>query len=762
LRPLGAVLVLALATGVGTSQAGVGEAVRDSTATLGDAIERLGDPGGGGGGLLPRERCPHEAEELGLCKREPHHADPEDDFRAYPGALQARTRGRGERGRRRPSRAGARAAGASGSTTGLTTAEQTLTGDDPADGFQFLDLGPGQSPIVREELAEAKPGRAGRRVSLLYLAQTTDWQLADEESPSRLELLEFTANPPFPNALSGAWRPEEAMVPQMIEMAVRQINEFADASPVMEGDGSRAPMDMALITGDQADNQQRNETAWTATLLEGGVLDPNSGIAPTSCPQGQQPSGQTADPALYAGVQDYDDYVEGNQFYDPDTPVGIWSDWPTYPGLMDRAQVPFSAEGLDVPSYVVFGNHDGLAQGNQKAVAPFEAVAIGCLKPLVPIANLGDLLNSLDPAYLLGLLNTNPDQLMLVPPDPDRQYVDKVQYKQLFGTGAQPDEHGFAYVDPDELTDSNGAASYYSWEPKPGLRMIGLDTLCEGGVAGPSANGNVDDPQFQWLSAELDAAQQRDELIVVFGHHPIRTLNCDVADETPPPCTANDAHSHDLNPGCDLDPRDSQPLHLGDDLVELFHQHPNVVAYIAGHTHINTLNEFDQAGGGQGDFWGLETASMVDWPPQARLIEVMDNCDGTLSIFGTLIDHAAPATAPGDGTDASSLGVGPLASIGRTLSYNDPQLGLGFGDGEPEDRNVELLIEDPREEPSQRCKVGGEVVDGGGPGGPEDEDEEAAVGAGSLPFTGFLLLGLLIAGVALVGGGRLLRRASRD
>ena len=79
----------------------------------------------------------------------------------------------------------------------------------------------------------------------------------------------------------------------------------------------------------------------------------------------------------------------------------------------------------------------------------------------------------------------------------------------------------------------------------------------------------------------------------------------------------------------------------------------------------------------------------------------MDNRDGTLSIFGTILDHASAATAPGSGTSAASMSLSDLASIGRTLSYNDPQVGAtkctpACGEGIADDRNVKLLIRDPR------------------------------------------------------------------
>ena len=55
-----------------------------------------------------------------------------------------------------------------------------------------------------------------------------------------------------------------------------------------------------------------------------------------------------------------------------------------HPGLLDRAEQPFDAAGLDVPSYVALGNHDGLVQGNEDANPAFNAVAIGCVKHMEP------------------------------------------------------------------------------------------------------------------------------------------------------------------------------------------------------------------------------------------------------------------------------------------------------------------------------------------------------------------------------------------
>jgi hypothetical protein len=105
---------------------------------------------------------------------------------------------------------------------------------------------------------------------------------------------------------------------------------------------------------------------------------------------------------------------------------------------------------------------------------------------------------------------------------------------------------------------------------------------------------------------------------------------------------------------------------------------------------------------GEGGFWSIRVAAEADWPQQSRLIELFDNEDCTLSLFGTVVDHASTATSPPADTPAAGLTPMELASIGRTLSYNDPQSGGRAcnggpcGEGHPTDRNVELIIPDPR------------------------------------------------------------------
>ena len=129
------------------------------------------------------------------------------------------------------------AANASGAadTLGKTTLEQRIV-PTPTEDFRNLSSGrasPTSSASSRSATAQA--GRAERRRSLLYLGQLSDFQLADEESPARVEFIDYG---PF----GAAWRPWEAMNPQIDDAMIRQLNALRQAQP---GRGRRrlAPRD---------------------------------------------------------------------------------------------------------------------------------------------------------------------------------------------------------------------------------------------------------------------------------------------------------------------------------------------------------------------------------------------------------------------------------------------------------------------------------------------------------------------------------------
>lgn len=586
---------------------------------------------------------------------------------------------------------------------GRTTLQETIVRQSGT-GYVGLAAGPGEKYVTRSAgFGSAHKGRASRRRSLVFFGQLTDPQIADEMSPLRAEFADPAGKP-----IESAWRPSDVLLTQVFDQTVRNMNANS-TSQVRQGNGKRAKLQLAITTGDLADNQQLNETRWFVTDLSGGTIDPFSGkpvSADNPCSQGsaEQIAKLNADVAArrYTGVQDYNDYPGRVQdryadFWNPDVGppngIGPFATFPRYPGLLDRAQQPFRAQGLRVPWLISRGNHDGLIQGNIPASSSLlRPLATTCVKPFP--------FNEFDPHSVTGAqffvkVVSDPNfqseilaHAGLTPPDPDRRLISKAEYKRIAG-------HGFSKVDPKENAASKGTASYYATTTR-GVRFISLDTVAEGG----GADGNVDNPQYRWLERELKKAKRKHQLVVVFGHHTLGTMDNGANDEAAGACTP------DQQVGCDVDPRASTPIHLGltgkQTIRDLLLRYPNVVALVVGHTHRNDVVSY-RARNRRSGFWQINTASHADWPQQSREIEILDNRDGTLSIFGTILEQAAPIAPPAPGTAASAFTEAQLGSLGRILAANDPQRTIAGGGsnitdprGKRKDRNVELLVRDPR------------------------------------------------------------------
>ena len=586
---------------------------------------------------------------------------------------------------------GGRPAAAVAEPAGRTTLDQTI-GLTASGGLRVPAAAAGAPFAVRSAVpAGVRAGRASSRRSLAFFAQLTDAQLADEMSPARLEFLRPTT--PF----LGLSRPHEALGPQTFDQAVRNVNANA-LSRVPDAAGRRARLEFAIVTGDLSDNHQHNEVGWGVRLLEGGRIDPFSGarIGPGNrCPGAPRRVVRKLQGAVaarrYTGVQDRDDRRRREPearsgFYDPDAPSGAFAALPRYPHLLERAQRPFRAEGLGVPWYATRGNHDAFAQGFV-AGRRSAAIATGCRKVMPggrppAVARVAEGWEAMRRLLRRG-------RFEWVPPDPRRRFLSPHAFKRLHGRADRG--HGFGMVAPGERRRSRGAASYYAWLQTPGLRFIALDTIAEGG----GSTGNLDHPQYLWLRRQLAQARRRDQLVVAYGHHSLETMRNPRPDERAGPCGP-------ARLGCDQDPRRSTPVHLGQhgraSLRSLFLRFPNVILFVTGHVHYNrVVPNFGRRGNG---FWQVTTASHMSYPQQTRLIELMDNGDGTLSIFGTVLDTAAPIGVPPAGTPATAMSPAQLASISRLLAANvggAPRAAVATAAGGAQPAgNVELVMRDPR------------------------------------------------------------------
>jgi metallophosphoesterase (TIGR03767 family) len=341
----------------------------------------------------------------------------------------------------------------------------------------------------------------------------------------------------------------------------------------------------------------------------------------------------SGDLTRYEGVMDADPDFYDPYFWHPGgPPAGAKEDDPTRrlgfpaaPGLLDRARQPFDARGLAMPWYAVFGNHDQLVQGNVVQ-------------------------SSLQKARAIGDRKATTQGIRTVTPDPDRRLLSRAEtVEQHFITTGLPVGHGFT---EDNRTRGHG---YYFFDQGP-VRFVVMDSVNENG----GQNGSLATSQFDWLQQTLAASTGH--LVVVASHHTSWTMTNETVSAT------------------------SEPRVLGPAVVEVLLAHPHVVAWVNGHTHDNVVRSHAREGGG--GFWEINTASHIDWPQQSRLIELMDNDDGSLSIFCTMVDHAAKRRP------RSYQNVLQLASLSRQLAANDWQLHTESR-GKRNARNVELVMPMP-------------------------------------------------------------------
>ena len=305
-------------------------------------------------------------------------------------------------------------------------------------------------------------------------------------------------------------------------------------------------------------------------------------------------------------------------------------DAPRFPDLLRDASTAFVSRGLAVPWYPILGDHDVLVAGEIVPTDLTRSLAVGDRA-------LWDLPSGLTlPQGLREAAVSSPDG----PPNPG--LIDDFLRRALRGpTVRVPADSARRQMPVAEVTTrlrraaSGGSLRSgrldYALDAGPRLRLLVLDLVRrEGGSGGLVGAGQAD-----WLAQQLAAAKER--WVIVVSHQPLTS-----------------------SAG-------------GEALLALLDRSPRVIAALSGHTHRNRIAPRRSTGGG---YWLIATASLIDYPQQARALRIIDTIGGGVALQTWMLDHAFP---------------GKLGTVARQLSYTDAQGGRpgGFA-GARTDRNVIL------------------------------------------------------------------------
>ncbi len=458
----------------------------------------------------------------------------------------------------------------------------------------------------RAELAPLYKG-APNAAQLLAFFAISDIHITDKESPAQVIYPGWSAlfGPSSAGLMQQAYSPVILSTTHVLDAAIQTVNALH----------KQTPFGFGISLGDDVNNTQYNELRWFIDVLDGKVITPSSGAH------------------VGADAIDY--------------------------------QKPFKAAGLDktIPWYQVVGNHDqfwsGVLYENAKTQQAHVGAAVINLK--VDLSNpnaintTGDYMGVIDGTTPYGnVIDAGPEKNFPAPPtvvaDANRRSLSTNEsstrnwMREFFTTASTPVGHGFTQANVDE------DFACYSFEPKSDLplKVIVLDDTNKKndklGCPMFYGTGHLDPTRLEWLKRELQKGQDEGKLMIIAAHIPIKP-QVSITDPRPM-STFYDKSEEDA-------------------LLATLHSYPNLILWIAGHRHLNTItpqpnNAADLNDHPEQSFWEVETSSLRDFPQQFRTFEIRRNGDNTISIITTDVDPAVAAGSPAAKSRGYAIGAARL------------------------------------------------------------------------------------------------------
>jgi metallophosphoesterase (TIGR03768 family) len=457
------------------------------------------------------------------------------------------------------------------------------------------------------------------KAKLLTFFTISDIHITDKEAPNQLIYLQ-QFDPTNSGDNTSIYSPVMIYTTHVLDAAIQTVNALHKNNA----------FDFGISLGDTCNNTSYNELRWYIDVIDGKVITPSSGdhlgAGNIDYQKSYKAAGLDKSIPWYQALGNHDHFYIGSFPVDADPSLGIRD---SYISGTVWSRADFLIPLIPPLSFPVLFNMDNMTVGVQYYQ--------GLIDGLTPLGNIIKAGKVGDPSF------DNPPTVVA---DANRRSLRRTEWiSEFFNTSSRPAGHGFNLVNP---TQQSGFACY-SFLPKSNIpiKVIVLDdTQSEtDGSKDIHGHGYLDANRWAWLKAELAAGQAANQLMIIAAHIPIAVVK--IGDETEwwlGDRTARPTDSWWADPIATTD----NAVTLKE-LVDTLQNTPNLLMWIAGHRHLNTVKAFispDPAGAPEKGFWQVETSSLRDWPQQFRTFEIYLNSDYTISIKTINVDPAVKAGTP--------------------------------------------------------------------------------------------------------------------